>query len=123
MGPAGPRAVTLPVPIATQADQRRDLRIPLGAVMNAIVLLARQSMTDLNATTREDEPSVPEYLVDEQGEYLVNPADPRARASLVAEWFHVSEQAELAAEQAEHSETDAEIDEAEAWAEDAGFTM
>jgi hypothetical protein len=75
---------------------------------------------------------VPSYLVDEQGEFIVNPADPDARASLVAQWFQLSEQAELAdeaeraeqaAESTESYETDAEMDESDAWAEDAGFTM
>jgi len=132
MGAAGPRAVSLPVPVVSQPQQRRALQIPLGAVMNAVALLARQSMTELNASTREDEPAVPSYLVDEQGEFIVNPADPDARASLVAQWFQLSEQAELAdeaeraeqaAESTESHETDAEMDESDAWAEDAGFTM
>jgi hypothetical protein len=132
MGAAGPRAVSLPVPVVSQPHQRRALDLPLGAVMNAIALLARQSMTELNASTREDEPEVPSYLVDEEGEYIVNPADPAARASLVTQWFQVSEQAELAdeAERLEQGnettgayEPDAELDESDAWAEDAGFPM
>lgn len=134
MGAAGPRAVSLPVPTVPQPLQRREVDIPLGAVMNAIALLARQSMTELNASTREDEPEVPAYLVDEHGQYIVNPADPTARASLVTRLFELSEQAELTeqAEQAEQGradaayeayEADAEMDEWDEWAEDAGFTM
>ena len=107
MGAAGPRAVSLPVPVVSQPQQRRALQIPLGAVMNAVALLARQSMTELNASTREDEPAVPSYLVDEQGEYIVNPADPDARAALVAQWFQLNEQAELA-DEAERAEQAAE---------------
>ena len=134
MGAAGPRAVSLPVPAVSQPRLQRPVEIPLGAVMNAIALLARQSMTELNASTREDEPEVPSYLVDEHGQYIVNPADATARASLVTHWFELSEQAELAeqAEQAEQGhaddayeayEADAEMDEWDEWAEDAGFTM
>jgi hypothetical protein len=131
MGAAGPRAVSLPVPTVSQPSQRRAVEIPLGAVMNAIALLARQSMTELNASTREDEPAVPSYLVDGQGQYIVNPADAAARASLVTRLFELSEQAELA-EQAEQGhvdeayevhEADAEMDEWDEWAADAGFTM
>ncbi len=132
MGAAGPRAVSLPVPVVSQPRKRRAVQIPLGAIMNAIALLARRSMTELNATTQEDEPEVPSYLVNEHGDYIVNPADAIARASLVTRWFELSEEAELAeqAEQAEQldeanemDETAAEMDESDEWAEDAGFTM
>ena len=89
-------------------------------------------MTELNTSTREDEPEVPSYLVDEQGDYIVNPADATARASLVPCLFELSEQAELAelAEQTEDleqaietDETEAEMDESDGWAAEAGFKM
>ena len=129
MGRTGPRSVNLPVPSGKQPRQRRPVQVPLGAVMNAIAMLARQSMVELNATTREDEPEVPSYLVDEEGEYVVNPTDANARARLVTRLFALSEQTdeteavEDVTAWSESDEADAELDESDEWAEDAGFTM
>ena len=77
----------LPVPVPMQPQYQQPVSIPLGAVMNAIAQLAGRSMTELNAGTREDEPEVPGYLVDEQGEYVVDPANAEDRAALVAHLF------------------------------------
>lgn len=123
---AARRTVSLPVPMASRPQQRRSVQIPLGAVMNAIAALASQSMAELNATTTEDDPELPSYLVDEQGEFVVDPADPTARASLVTHYFHANALADEGedVEQANRFyETDAEMDESDVWAEEAGFTM
>lgn len=143
-GGRGPRSVPLPLPVQSQPQQMRSTQVPLGAVMNAIAMLAGRSMTELNATTREDDPEVPPYLVDEQGEFVVDPASSDDRAALVTHLFRVSEQAQLAeqfqdaeqfeeAEQLEDAEQfqeageadedHAEVDEWDEFARDAGFPM
>jgi hypothetical protein len=126
MGSAAPRTVQLPVPATGAAGGMRSMPIPLGAVMNAIATLAGQSMVEFNETTREDEPEVPAYLVDEDGDFIVDPASPDDRAALVAHLFRVSDEAQRAAgpwqPEGEPTEAEGELDESEAWARDAGFT-
>jgi hypothetical protein len=121
-----PRTVELPVPVATASSRPRPVPIPLGAVMNAIVALAGQSMTELNESTPEDDPEVPSYLVGDDGDFLVDPGSPNDRAALVAYLFRLSDEAERdrngrRSEQEDESEDEREIDESEAWAEAAGF--
>ncbi len=126
MGSAGPRTVELPVPATAPPRRMRSVAIPLGAVMNAISALAGQSMTELNESTPEDDPEVPSYLVDEEGEFIVDPASPDDRAALVAHLFRVSDQAQRSGPVGPpHDglpEAAEELDESEAWARDAGFT-
>ena len=126
MGSAGPRAVALPVPATWPPHRMRSASIPLGAVMNAIAALAGQSMTELNESTSEDDPEVPSYLVDEEGEFLVDPASPDDRAALVAHLFRVSDQAQRSGPVwTSHDglpEATDELDESETWAREAGFT-
>lgn len=126
MGSAGPRTVQLPVPATGAPGRMRSVPIPLGAVMNAISALAGQSMVELNATTQEDEPEVSPYLVDEQGDFIVDPASPDDRAALVAHLFRVSDEAQRSAgswpPDGGPTEADGELDESEEWARDAGFT-
>lgn len=125
---SAPRPVSLPVPVAAAAPQLRQVPIPLGAVLNAIVALAGASMTDLSAATREDEPEVPAYLVDAQGGFIVDPASADDRAALVTHFFRLSAEAQgasegwLPVEQFEafdDSVDEGEATEAEAW--DPGF--
>ena len=92
--PATPRAIALPMP-ATGPAGSQSLSLPLGAVLNAIVQLSAQGLDRVNANTREEDPEVPEYLVGEDGEFLVDPASPEARARLVAELFEISEHARV----------------------------
>lgn len=127
MGPTGSRSVELPVPAPAAPQQTRSVQIPMGAVMNAVAALAGQSMTELNESTRDDDPEVPSYLVDDQGDFLVDPANPEDRAALVAHWFRVSDEAERCDQLRESSrqldEADGELDESEAWASEAGFRV
>lgn len=125
-GSSAPRPVSLPVPVAAAAPQLRQVPIPLGAVLNAIVALANASMTDLSAATREDEPEVPAYLVDAQGGFIVDPASADDRAALVTHFFRLSAEAQgagegwLPAEQFEaFDESVDEVEATEAW--DRGF--
>jgi hypothetical protein len=48
---------------------------------------AGQSMSELNAETTEDEPEVPPYLVGDDGDFLVDPANASDRAALVTHLF------------------------------------
>ena len=122
MGPSAPRAISLPVPAPTRPSGSRQMSIPLGAVMNAIYALAGQSMEQLNANTREDDPEVPEYLVGEDGEFLVDPASSEERARLVTEWFEMSENARRRPARRRRQSSEFESDESERWAIEAGFT-
>lgn len=121
---AGTRTLALPVPSTSAPGQTRSVAIPMGAVMNAIATLAGQSMSELNETTAEDEPEVPVYLVDDAGDFLVDPASGSDRAALVAHWFRVSEAAEQVAATRRPSrlaEAAGEQDESEMWMREAGF--
>ena len=100
--------------------------------MNAISLLAGQSMTELNAETREEDPEVPSYLVSEDGEFVVDPASPDDRAALVTHLFRINDAAQrLDAPGPPDDDTfddggfgsSDELDESEAWAENLGFGM
>ena len=126
MGSAGARTVELPVPATSPPSRMRSVPIPLGAVMNAISALAGRSMTELNESTREDDPEVPSYLVDEEGEFIVDPASSDDRAALVAHLFRVSDQAQRSGPfwppHEGHPEEAEELDESEVWADEAGFT-
>jgi hypothetical protein len=108
-GAAAPRTMGLPVP---GAGGMRMMPIPLGAVMNTIGALTGPALMELNQLTGEDDPEVPEYLVGESGEFLVDPTSSDERAALVAELFRV------AAASGESPET---MDESELWAREAGF--
>jgi len=124
--PAAPRAVTLPVPAMAPPHRMRPVSVPLGAVINLISALSGQAMSELNASTPEDAPAVPEYLVDEDGDFLVDPTSPDDRAKLVAHLFGVSDHAQRLANSWQldgpMSDLGDELDESELWARDAGFT-
>jgi hypothetical protein len=119
LGQQAPRTVDLPVP---GPGGMRTMPIPLGAVMNTIAALAGQSVAELDASTQEDDPEVPQYLVNDAGDFIVDPANPEKRAALVALHFRVADEARRAGHLADGGpfESD-EADESEAWAEEAGF--
>jgi hypothetical protein len=117
-GGAPPRSLALPVPAPGNPTGARPLDLPLGAVMNAIALLASRSMEELNGLTSEDDPEVPEYMIGEEGEFLADPGSPEDRAALVVEWFRAAEEGGFAGGTLESEDT---LDEAEAWARDAGL--
>lgn len=119
----GARSVPLPMPVPAQPQSQQPLQIPLAAVLNAIVQLAGRSMVELNAGTREEESVIPEYLVDEHGEYVVDPASAEDRAALVAHLFRVNAAAQATEAGSDVSEGEPEIDESEVWAEEAGFIL
>ena len=57
--------------------------VPTSAVMNMLGSLFSQAATAPTGRAGEDE-ALPAYLVDEAGEYVVDPADPDARAAWLA---------------------------------------
>jgi len=120
-----PRSVELPVPAPAAPRHVRSVPIPLGAVMNAIAALAGQSMTELNEYTREEESEVPEYLVDEAGDFVVDPASADDRAALVAHLFRLSDATQRSGRYPRLNRRPAparvELDEHDQWARDAGF--
>ncbi len=126
MGPAGPRNIQLPIPAPGYPGDTRSMAIPMGAVMNTIAALASQSRNQFGATTREDEAEVPEYLVGEQGDFIVDPASPDDRAALVAHLFLLNDEAQRSGwfqpPDVPMEDAEAELDESEQWAFEAGFT-
>jgi hypothetical protein len=121
-GTAAPRTVALPVPSTSYPPHMRSVPIPLGAVLNAISALVRPSLVELNAATAEEDPEIPSYLVDDDGQFIVDPASSADRAALVAHLFRLSDAAaQQGAEWSEASEDAGEQDESEAFAFEAGF--
>ena len=115
--------VALPMPAMQPPGGMRSMDIPLGAVINAIAGLTGPALMQLNARTSEADPEVPEYLVSEDGEFIVDPASSDDRASLVVHMFEVSEEAQRLAQQHQPSppRADTELDEADEWARDVGL--
>jgi hypothetical protein len=112
-GAAAPRTMGLPVP---GPGGMRTMPIPLGAVMNTIGTLTGPALQELNQLTREDDPELPEYLVGESGELVVDPASPEQRAGRVAELFLMAAESEAGG----FSDVEA-LDEADLWAREAGL--
>ena len=99
--------------------------IPLGAVLNAIVALAGQSMTELAEQESEDAEELPEYLVAEDGELLVDPASADDRAALVTHLFRLSDAGRRSRRSRyqlhQPGSGPADRDESDSWARAAGF--
>jgi hypothetical protein len=118
-GAAAPRTMGLPVP---GPGGGRTMPIPLGAVMNTIGALTGPAMMELNQLTREDDPELPEYLVGESGELVVDPGSSRDRAALVAHLCRVAAAAAAAGWSGEDvGEGGGFLDESDLWAREAGF--
>jgi hypothetical protein len=119
LGPAAPRTVALNVPAPNVPNRTQE--VPLGAALNALGTLLRRSMFELNAGTREDEPEMPEYLLGEEGDFIVDPASPDDRAALVTHLFRI----DAAARRSQQAGAEAGLDEGrgdmDAFARDAGF--
>jgi len=123
--------VALPMPAAQVPGGMRSMDIPLGAVINAIAGLTGPALMQLNARTSEADPEVPEYLVSEDGEFIVDPASSDDRASLVVHVFEVSDEAQRLAfqqqgqlsrsSQSSQRRAYTELDEADEWAREVGL--
>jgi hypothetical protein len=126
-----PRQLQLPIPAPGYPGDVRSVSIPMGAVMGTVASLAASSRNRMGATTREDESEVPEYLIDEEGDFIVDPASSDDRAALVAHLFLLSDEAQRSgwfAQPESYSETEGDfdkedegMDETEEFALDAGF--
>jgi hypothetical protein len=119
LGPAAARSLQLPAP--TPAGTQ-SVSVPLGAAMNAIMTLARQSMAEIDEQTQEDEAEVPEYLVGEDGEFVVDPGSPEARAARVAQLFQAARGVERARAGELMDRIGPGADDPDAWAREAGWT-
>jgi hypothetical protein len=117
LGQAGARSVGLPVP---SGEGVRTVQIPLGAAVSTIHTLAERALDELNASSPYGEAEMPEYLLSEEGDFVVDPASPEERAALVSHLFRMSGEA---ARRTVPVEMNDEADEAEVWAREAGFTM
>lgn len=122
-----PPPVQLPVPSHAAPSGRRSVNIPIGAVLRALIAASGEALVELYEQTGEDEAEVPEYLVGEDGDFLVDPASDDDRAALVAHLFRLNEAAQQSGgdpqpewSEAEADETD-EMDESDAFALAAGF--
>ena len=84
----------LPIPAARAPRQLRRMPLPLRDVMSAIIALAGESISELSGAEQEQEPEVAEYLIGEDGGFVVDPTDPDDRAALVALLFQLNGAAE-----------------------------
>ena len=116
---AGARRVEVDIP------NSGPVSIPLGEVMNAFAHLARASMHELNGLASEDDAEIPEYLLGDDGEPLVDPANEEERAALALHLLRLDGEADRYAELNDLVASDGyfegDLDESELWAREAGF--
>ena len=93
-GAGAVQPLALPMPVMEHPGRMRSMQVPLGAVINAIAGLTGPAMMQLNARTSESDPEVPEYLVSEEGEFIVDPASADERGRLVHTIFEASDLAQ-----------------------------
>lgn len=70
--------------------------VPTAAIANALEVFAREAAAEYNTLHGASGDAVPRYLMDEYGEFLVDPASPEERAALI--WELVEEDNEAIAE-------------------------
>jgi len=70
------------------------ISIPLAAVLNSIEQLARAAIVELNASVSGGETETPEYLLRDDGEFIVDPANSGERANLVLDILRQSGEAQ-----------------------------
>lgn len=87
------RTVQLPVPTPAAPQQLRPVPIPLHAVLGAILSLAGNTTGRPGEDLGDDEASFPEYLVGDDGRFLVDPSSADDRAALVAHLFRLNDAA------------------------------
>ncbi|MBN1612073.1 MAG: hypothetical protein JW940_35910 [Polyangiaceae bacterium] len=115
LGQAATRGLEVEVP---GPDGPRSVQIPAGPIVAGLASLANESLRELNALTREDDPDVPEYLVDDRGEFIVDPANQEERAALAVELLRADRDARRCVDCRALEDG---LDESDAWARDAGF--
>jgi len=70
----------------------RDVQIPAGAVVNAVAEIAIRAREELNTPSVLEDEGVPDYLIAENGDYIVDPTRRSERAALV--WHLIRLEAE-----------------------------
>lgn len=97
--------------------------VPVGAFANLIGALANQAAAEYNATAAQEGESIPTYLLNESGDFLVDPAVPEERARVLLSMLN-----ETLMETDESDESDVEwesvaYDEEEEDEEDSDFYL
>lgn len=97
----------------------------MGDVMSTIARLAHESSLELNALAAEDATELPDYLIGEDGEYIVDPGCVEDRTALVLAELRSQGERDRYDELAESIEMEGfdegEMDEPEVWTDDADF--
>ncbi|MGD8588233.1 MAG: hypothetical protein PVG22_05320 [Chromatiales bacterium] len=116
-------------PFARQAGVRRvevnipngeSVSIPLADVLNTFAVLAQESVLELNDTSSEYAENIPEYLIGEDGEFIVDPQSAEDRAALVLHLLRLDGEMERYAEWDDLNAYD-ETEESDLWVREAGF--
>jgi len=74
--------------------------VPLGAFANLIGTLANQVAAEYNAATQETGENIPQYLMDSNGEFIVDPAVAEQRAGLLMNLLQQANQENFAQQEA-----------------------
>lgn len=113
------------VRIESDGPYSESVSIPMADVVNTISRLARASAVELHALDDEDAPEIPEYLVGEDGDYIIDPECPEAREALVLEYLRDQSEADRYAELSGWDDMAGgggyDTDAPEEWAREAGF--
>lgn len=111
--------------VETDAPYRASESIPLADVMDTIARLAQESALELNALAGEDAAEIPEYLINEDGEYVVDPECAEDREALVLGYLRRQGELKRYQELDGFVENEGgagnETDASEVWAREAGF--
>lgn len=84
--------------------------VPSGAIANLLGVLANQAAEEYNDAVSYEGVSVPSYLLDAEGEFMVDPAVPEERAAVL--WGLLEQTAWERALEAEDEEDDEQFDDA-----------
>jgi hypothetical protein len=91
-----------------------NVPVPTGAITNALRRLLERAESEFHEQTAGENAGTPLYLLDDAGEYVVDPADDDARADLVVEMLELADAAE-APESGEFDDGDIEEYYDETW--------
>lgn len=94
-----------------------NVPVPTGAITNALRRLLERAESEFHEQTAGESGGTPLYLLDDAGEFVVDPADDDARADLVIEMLGLADAAE-ALESSDFYDEDIAENDGEAWGED-----
>lgn len=102
-------------------------KIPLADVVDTIARLAQESALELNALAGDDSAEIPDYLVSEDGEYIVDQECAEDRQSVVLGLLRLQGELDRYDELGGWVEAEGMagnvLDESEVWAREAGFDI